>query len=235
MSWNGYEKNVLLRNEGPGADGALRLTRVGLALGADAPRDARGMASFDYDGDGDLDIIINHNPGDTGDPEAARPTLLRNEVGAARNWLAVELEGRKSNRDGIGAVVQLEAGGLRQMRHASAGSAYASQSSGKLYFGLGAESKIDTLTVRWPAGDRRRVPRHRGPSSCPDRRGPGAQERYPAKLLIYRLARARSGRKLSEAPELSADSRWSAEAESDTPCAARNTATLGKRRRPRNH
>ena len=152
MSWNGYENNVLLRNEGPGADGALRLTRVGLALGADAPRDARGMASFDYDGDGDLDIIINHNPGDTGDPEAARPTLLRNEVGAARNWLAVELEGRKSNRDGIGAVVQLEAGGLRQMRHASAGSAYASQSSGKLYFGLGAESKIDTLTVRWPAG-----------------------------------------------------------------------------------
>lgn len=152
MSWNGYENNVLLRNEGPGADGALRLTRVGLALGADAPRDARGMASFDYDGDGDLDIIINHNPGDTGDPEAARPTLLRNEVGAARNWLAVELEGRKSNRDGIGAVVQLEAGGLRQMRHASAGAAYASQSSGKLYFGLGAESKIDTLTVRWPAG-----------------------------------------------------------------------------------
>ena len=152
MSWNGYENNVLLRNEGPGADGALRLTRVGLALGADAPRDARGMASFDYDGDGDLDIIINHNPGDTGDPEAARPTLLRNEVGAARNWLAVELEGRKSNRDGIGAVVQLEAGGLRQMRHASAGSAYASQSSGKLYFGLGAQSKIDTLTVRWPAG-----------------------------------------------------------------------------------
>ena len=152
LSWNGYENNVLLRNEGPGADGALRLTRAGLALGADAPRDARGMASFDYDGDGDLDIIINHNPGDTGDPEAARPTLLRNEVGAARNWLAVELEGRKSNRDGIGAVVQLEAGGLRQMRHASAGSAYASQSSGKLYFGLGAESKVDILTVRWPAG-----------------------------------------------------------------------------------
>ncbi len=64
----------------------------------------------------------------------------------------MELEGRKSNRDGIGAVVQLEAGGLKQMRHASAGSAYASQSSGKLYFGLGAESKVDILTVRWPAG-----------------------------------------------------------------------------------
>lgn len=152
MSWNGYENNVLLRNEGPGADGAPRFTRVGFALGADAPRDARGMAWFDYDSDGDLDIIITHNPGDTGDPEAARPTLLRNEVGAARNWLVVKLEGRKSNRDGIGAVVHLQAGSLRLMRHAAAGSGYASQNSGKLYFGLGEESKIDTLTVRWPAG-----------------------------------------------------------------------------------
>lgn len=152
MSWNGYENNVLLRSEGMGPDGSLRMTRAGVALGADAPRDARGMATLDYDGDGDLDIIISHNPGDTGDPEAARPTLLRNQAGAARNWLAVELEGSQSNRDAIGAVVQLEVDGKTQMRHAHAGSSYASQSTSKLYFGLGEDSRIDKLTVRWPAG-----------------------------------------------------------------------------------
>ena len=64
MSWNGYERNVLLRNDGTDKNGVLHFTDVASALGADDIRDGRGMAVADFDNDGDLDIVINNNPGD---------------------------------------------------------------------------------------------------------------------------------------------------------------------------
>jgi len=160
ISWNGYEHKVLLRNEGPepgkaqdrNQPPALRFTDVAMALGADDEKDGRGMAIADFDHDGALDIVINNQPGETGREELAHATLLRNNVGARRNWLAVELRGTKSNRDGVGAVVRIEAGGVKQMRHLTAGSGYASQNSGRLYFGLNDQPQVETLTVRWPSG-----------------------------------------------------------------------------------
>jgi len=152
ISWNGYEHNVMLRNEGKGADGVLRFTDVGMAVGADDDKDGRGMAVADFDNDGALDIVINNNPGDSGIGERARATLLHNNVGQRRNWLAVELQGTKSNRDAVGAEVRIEAGGSRQMRHVTAGSGYASQNSARLYFGLDDKPIVDELTVKWPGG-----------------------------------------------------------------------------------
>jgi hypothetical protein len=152
ISWNGYEHNNLLRNEAPDKNGRLRFTDVAMALGADDDRDARGMAYADFDHDGDLDIVINNNPGDNGVEERARPVLYRNNIGARRHWLAVELRGVKSNRDGIGAVVRLETNGAKQMRHAIAGAGYAAQYTSRLYFGLNEQTQVDVLTVRWPSG-----------------------------------------------------------------------------------
>jgi hypothetical protein len=152
ISWNGYEHNVLLRNEGPGADGTLQFSDVAMATGADDIRDARGTATADFDNDGDLDIVINNNPGDSGRPELARATLLRNNVGERRNWLAVEVHGTQSNRDGVGALVTVEAGGEKFTRLVTAGSGFASQQSARLYFGLGDKTQIDAVTVRWPNG-----------------------------------------------------------------------------------
>ena len=80
MSWNGYEHNVLLRNDGPDARGRLEFTDVAMALGADRVKDARGTAMADFDNDGDLDIVINNNPGDSRNQKRARATLLRNEI-----------------------------------------------------------------------------------------------------------------------------------------------------------
>jgi enediyne biosynthesis protein E4 len=152
ISWNGYEHKVLLRNEGKDASGTLQFTDIAMALGADDIKDVRGMAIADFDNDGALDIIMNSNPGDSGDATKARPALLRNNIGSRRNWLAVELTGTQSNRDAVGAMVTIETGGAKQLRLVSAGSGFASQNSERLYFGLNDKSQIDALTVRWPSG-----------------------------------------------------------------------------------
>jgi hypothetical protein len=153
LSWNGHERNVLLRNDGSDDQGNLRFTNVAVALGADDRRDARGMAVADFDNDGDLDMVINNNPGDLlGDADHARAVFLRNDIGAGRSWIAVELEGTQSNRDGIGSLVTIDAAGARQIRHASIGGGYASQHSTRLYFGLNTSDRVDSLTIQWPSG-----------------------------------------------------------------------------------
>lgn len=152
MSWNGYEYNNLLRNEGCREDGTPRFSDVAMAVGADDQKDARGVAIADYDNDGDLDLAINHNIGDHGRDEAANAVLLRNDIGSHRSWLAVELEGRSVNRDAVGATVIVEAGGERQLQLISAGSSYASQHSQRLYFGLDDLERVDRLIVNWPGG-----------------------------------------------------------------------------------
>jgi hypothetical protein len=145
---------VLLRNDGPDASGAPRFNDVAMATGADDIRDARGMATADFDNDGDLDVVVNNNPGDSGRAELARATLLRNNVGARHNWLAVELrgDGRRSNRDAVGALVTVETGADRQVRLVGVGSGFASQHSTRLYFGLGGRESVSAVTVRWPSG-----------------------------------------------------------------------------------
>ena len=152
ISWNGYEHNVLLRNEGPDANGTLQFTDIAMAVGADDDKDGRGMATADFDNDGDLDLVINNNPGDSGDPDRARAVLLRNNVGQQRSWLAVELEGVESNRDAVGALVTIERNGRKQVRLVTAGSGFSSQHSARLYFGLNDQTQVDALTVRWPKG-----------------------------------------------------------------------------------
>lgn len=152
ISWNGYEHNNLLRNEGPNAAGTLQFTDVAMATGADEIRDSRGLATADFDNDGDLDIVLNNNPGDSGRPEQARATLLRNNVGERRNWLAIELSGTKGNHDAVGALVTVAAGGENFVRLVTAGSGFASQHSARLYFGLGEKNRVDLVTVRWPNG-----------------------------------------------------------------------------------
>lgn len=158
-SWNGHERNVLLRNEGVDADGKLRFSNVGRATGADTAGDSRGVAVADFDNDGDLDIVVNSNPGDQG-KESVPVALLRNDIGAKRKWLAVDLQGTESNRDAVGAEVTIEVvyadpekKPVRMLRQVTAGSSYASQNHGRLHFGLGDHAvRMKQLSVRWPSG-----------------------------------------------------------------------------------
>ncbi len=156
LSWNGNEHNVLLRGSGTGSDGNLQFADVGMAMGADDVKDARGMAIADFDNDGDYDIVVNTNPGDCG-KKSVPPVLLRNDVGQNRDWLAIKLTGTESNRDAIGAQVTIscvnESGKVVQMlRHVTAGGGYASQNSDRIYFGLGNNARIESVSVSWPSG-----------------------------------------------------------------------------------
>ena len=105
---------------------------------------SRGVAVGDCDNDGDLDIaVVNIND---------RAALLRNEGGNQQHWLSIRTVGQHSNRDGIGARVQLTADDLVQVAEVHSGGSYLSQHDLRLFFGLGRRNQIDELKIRWPDG-----------------------------------------------------------------------------------
>jgi hypothetical protein len=109
---------------------------------------SRGLATGDLDGDGDLDLVITN----VGDEVEVYENLLE----GAGAWTRVDLRASVGNRFGVGARIELEAGGRRQIREVTAGSSYMSQSALTAHFGLGAALRVERLTVRWN-GDRIRI------------------------------------------------------------------------------
>jgi hypothetical protein len=107
------------------------------------PLVGRGCAYLDYDGDGDLDIVVTENGG------PAR--LFRNDNSTGNNRVTFALAGGPGmNRDAIGAEVTVEAGGRTQRQYVTTARGYLSQSDTVVTFGLGPADKIDRVTVRWP-------------------------------------------------------------------------------------
>jgi len=105
---------------------------------------ARGACFADYENNGKMDAFVVNLGG--------RGTLVHNVSTGVGHWVEVKLKGTKSNRDGIGARVELDAAGKRWTAERVAGSGYLSQDDGRLHFGLGAATTIDKLIVRWPSG-----------------------------------------------------------------------------------
>jgi hypothetical protein len=144
---SGSYPNRLFHNLGTGFED------VSAASGASNAGQTFGSAVVDYDGDGDLDIYIT-NFFDA--PEDSASALYENNhiprEASAEDWLRVRLIGTASNRDGVGARVWIWAGGETQMRERAAGGSYLSCDEPILHFGLGEETSVSDLYVRWPSG-----------------------------------------------------------------------------------
>ncbi|MFI5357781.1 MAG: CRTAC1 family protein, partial [Opitutales bacterium] len=126
--------------------GAMKFEDVSRGAGPffDVKSVGRGAAFADYDNDGKIDVFIVNL--------GAPAYLLHNVSPGANHWISVKLTGRKCNRDGIGAQVEVVAGGVRQQRERVAGSGYLSQDDPRVHFGLGSAAKVDKITVTWPGG-----------------------------------------------------------------------------------
>jgi enediyne biosynthesis protein E4 len=108
------------------------------------PRVGRGLAYGDFDRDGDLDLLLTTNHGPA--------YLFRNDQQFRTQSVRLRLVGTQSNRDGIGATVRLECGGIAQTRMVKTGSSYLSQSELPLTFGLGKRDQVERIVIQWPSG-----------------------------------------------------------------------------------
>jgi hypothetical protein len=124
-------------------------TNVSDASGITDNRQGRGLLTFDYDNDGDLDVFLVNN--------SSTPVLYRNDGGNDSDWLRVTTQGTVSNRNGIGAKITVDPDssivGDEMVREIDGGSNFLSMSEMTAHFGLGvAAGTVDSITIRWPSG-----------------------------------------------------------------------------------
>jgi len=136
------EPTQFLHNEG----GKRFVDESASALTGDAgkPILGRGLATGDYDDDGKVDALVIDSDG--------KPLLLHNETPQTGHWLEIRLIGTHSNRDGIGALVTVAAGGRPLLRACTTGGSYLSASDRRIHVGMGSATTAETISILWPDG-----------------------------------------------------------------------------------
>lgn len=138
-SFNGYERDRLYHNP-DGASG--RFVEAGYVRGVDLLSDGRSVVPVDVDGDGDLDLAIWTIQG---------LELLENRA-EPKSFVRLELAGKGGIAGTLGAVVEVEAEGVKRRQVHRLVEGFQSQVPGDLHFGLGAAESVDAITVTWPSG-----------------------------------------------------------------------------------
>lgn len=115
-------------------------------MGVDGQEDGRSAIFFDMDGDGDLDLLL------TTMDDNHQVRLFRNEHGSDRNWLKILPVGTTSNRQAVGSLIRVWAGGKLMVRPVVAGQGYESSYCGPIHFGLGDHASADRVEVEFPDG-----------------------------------------------------------------------------------
>jgi enediyne biosynthesis protein E4 len=138
-SLSGYERNRVYLNDRGGA-----FYEISALTGADSDGDARAVVAVDLTGDGMQELIVRQAGG-------GALLLMENQFPKA-NWIEVSLRGQKSNRQGIGARVTVEAGGRRIVRELYPQNGFQAQGPAHVQFGLGTARRVDRLSIRWPSG-----------------------------------------------------------------------------------
>jgi hypothetical protein len=136
--------------------------------GITTPFNSHGVADADFDNDGAVEILVNNSHD--------RPSLLKNK-GDHGNWIMLDLQGTKSNRDAIGSRVFVRLGKHQQLQEVRSGGGYDSQSDLRLHFGLGASTKVDDIEIRWPSGLVQHLPNVVGNRMVKIREGAGIVEK----------------------------------------------------------
>lgn len=139
-SWSGYERNVMYANNRDGT-----FAEVSGVVGMDFPEDGRSFVLADLDHDGRLEVVLKNR-------NAPQLRILRNAMKDIGHSISFRLKGIKSNRDGIGAAIIIESGGIRQTKYLQAGSGFLAQHSKEIFFGLGKLEGTTRATIRWPSG-----------------------------------------------------------------------------------
>jgi enediyne biosynthesis protein E4 len=106
------------------------------------PLSARGLAIGDFDNDGAVDVLISVND--------AAPLLLHNTCAKDNHWLGIKLVGKRANRDAVGARLTYQAGDLKRGRMKVGGGSFLSSHDPRLVLGIGKQTKIEWLEVKWP-------------------------------------------------------------------------------------
>lgn len=136
------QPNSVFRNLG--ASGSFQALTSEAGLDASGPARHRGCAFGDLDGDGKIDVVVTALNKDA--------EIWMNRSPGSAHWLDVRLVGTKSNRDGIGAAIEVVSAGGVQYNHMTTSVCYASSSAGPVHFGLGADSVAQSIEIRWPSG-----------------------------------------------------------------------------------
>jgi hypothetical protein len=129
-------RNAVFRNTGRG--GFVDVSEAA-GLGAAPPAAHRGATVADLNGDGRLDVVVT---------ALGEPAELWENVGGGEAWIRLRLEGRKSNRQGIGASIRI--GG--QYNHMTTSFGYSSSSVDAVHFGLGKQTRVELIEITWPGG-----------------------------------------------------------------------------------